>query len=282
MKHHLLALTLTLATLAAHTQEAAVDRSFKKGQAYLHWGWNRAAYTRSDIYFKGPDYDFTLDKVRAHDRPILPVNFRHYIKHVFNPQTNYKAGYFIKDNLAVSFGVDHMKYVMDNDQIVTMKGNITRDGGYKGTFNGPQMLTRNFLTFEHTNGLNYINLELEKYASLYDSRKGTVHLRWMYAAGAGILFPKSDIRLMDYKENDQFHVAGFGASVKGGIAGVFFRHLFLRLETKGGYIDMPSIILNEKSIDGRAHQHFFFWETDGNIGFTANLGRHHKKGTIKS
>jgi hypothetical protein len=275
---HLFALVLLLVAMNAWTQQSPYDQSFRQGQGYLHWGWNRAAYTRSDIHFKGDDYDFTLYKVRAHDRPTTPITPKRYLVHLFTPQTNYKAGYFIRDNLAISFGVDHMKYVMDQDQLVTMKGNITRDVRYKGEHNGPMQLTRDFLTFEHTNGLNYINVEVEKYSTLYDSRKGKVHLRWEYGGGAGILFPKSDIKLMDYNEDNRFHVSGFGASLKAGIAAVFFHHLFWRLETKGGYIGMPDIVLHEEATPGKVKQHFFFWETDTNLGITANLsGRRHKK-----
>lgn len=273
-------LILVLATTSVSAWSQSADQSFKKGQAYLHWGWNRAFYTRSDISFKGPDYNFELLDVRAHDRPTLPITVKRYIKNFFNPQTNYKAGYFIADNLALSFGVDHMKYVMDQGQYVTMKGDITRENRFKGSYNGPMPITGDFLAYEHTNGLNYINFEIEKYAPLYDSRSGRVHFRWMYAGGAGILFPKSDVKLMDYKENNQFHVAGFGASLKAGVSAIFFHHLFWRLETKGGYIDMPSVLVNNPGIDGRAKQHFFFWETDTNIGFTANLG--HRKANPRS
>ena len=41
----------------------------KKGQMLIFWGWNRAAFSNSDIHFKGNGYDFVLHKVVAHDRP---------------------------------------------------------------------------------------------------------------------------------------------------------------------------------------------------------------------
>ena len=41
----------------------------KKGQVFIFYGWNRAAFTNSDIHFSGNGYDFQLDNVVAHDRP---------------------------------------------------------------------------------------------------------------------------------------------------------------------------------------------------------------------
>ncbi len=55
------------------TQELAPSTTpielVKKGTFYVYWGWNRSLYTNSDISFQGPNYDFTLEKVAAADRP---------------------------------------------------------------------------------------------------------------------------------------------------------------------------------------------------------------------
>ncbi|PKP15076.1 MAG: hypothetical protein CVU07_11630, partial [Bacteroidetes bacterium HGW-Bacteroidetes-23] len=40
-----------------------------KGKFYLYWGGNRETFSKSDIRFKGADYDFTLYDVSAHDKP---------------------------------------------------------------------------------------------------------------------------------------------------------------------------------------------------------------------
>ena len=54
---------------------------FKKGQFFFYWGYNRGFYSRSDINFKGADYNFTLYDVTAKDRqsklgadPYLHIN----------------------------------------------------------------------------------------------------------------------------------------------------------------------------------------------------------------
>ena len=40
----------------------------KKGEIYAYWGWNRGWYSKSDITFKGNDFDFELKDVIAKDR----------------------------------------------------------------------------------------------------------------------------------------------------------------------------------------------------------------------
>jgi len=158
-----------------------------------------------------------------------------------------------------------------------MKGSITRDGAYKGVYNEEIAVTEDFLTFEHTDGLNYLNLELEKYKTWYQSRNNRVIITGFYGGGAGVLFPKSNVKLLSYERNDRFHVSGFGLSAKAGVQGTFFKHVVLKLENKYGYINMPDIILHKKGIPGRGRQSFFFTELYGTLGATFPI-----RGTKKS
>ena len=41
----------------------------RKGNFFFYWGYNRSAYTNSDIHFWGDGYDFTITAVRAKDEP---------------------------------------------------------------------------------------------------------------------------------------------------------------------------------------------------------------------
>lgn len=131
----------------------------KKGQMFVFWGWNRAGFTNSDIRFKGNGYDFTLEKVVAHDRP-SPLSWDYVDPGSISiPQFNFRLGYFIKDNLALVIAQDHMKYVMDQDQSVDFKGKISDPVYAAMVQNGKVNLADGqFLTFEHTDGLNYVNV----------------------------------------------------------------------------------------------------------------------------
>ena len=98
----LVAVSLMLSNLVfgqATTEEKKEVNPFKKGSMFVFWGWNRAGFSNSDIRFRGDGYDFTLNNVVAHDRPSeLSIA---YIDpgQISKPQFNFRASYFIKDNL---------------------------------------------------------------------------------------------------------------------------------------------------------------------------------------
>lgn len=263
-------LLLFVSTSFAQSSSRYNDK--KKGQFSISWGWNRDAFTKSTISFKGADYDFTLFKLSAHDRP-TKFSYYNYLKlsRLTIPQTNLRISYFIKDNLAVSFGDDHMKYVMNNNQTVRMKGSINRAGNYKGMYDGVKTITEDFLTFEHTDGLNYLNFELEKYFTWYHSKSSRLIISGLVGGGMGVLFPKSNVRLLDYERSDRFHVSGFGISAKAGVQATFLKHIIIKFENKYGYINMPDIVLHNKGIEGRGKQSFIFAELYGTVGATFSL-----------
>ena len=190
----------------------------QKGNAFAIWGWNRASYSNCDLSIKGADYDLTFYNISAHDRP-TEVSYYNYLKidRITIPQTNFRVGYFVKDNFSISIGVDHMKYVMDQDQVVRAKGYINRKSIYQGSYDGNIKMNEDFLTFEHTDGLNYINAEVEKYNGIYQSKNNNLYFGYILGLGTGVLFPKTNVKFLDYERNDRFHFSGFGISAKAAI-----------------------------------------------------------------
>jgi len=89
----------------------------KRGSFYFYWGWNRAYYAPSTLRFHGNTYDFQLYDVVAVDRqsPFSPSLY-FSPKKMTIPQYNFRMGYYFKNGLQFSLGVDHMKYVMLHDQ----------------------------------------------------------------------------------------------------------------------------------------------------------------------
>ncbi len=235
-----------------------------KGKMYFFWGGNRDNYTNSDIHFRGTNYDFTLYDVAAVDRPVgWHVDYINPTKMTI-PQTNFRLGYFINDHYNISIGVDHMKYVMVQNQSARISG--TYPNLYNSTVinNGVVNLSdESFLTFEHTDGLNYVNTEfsrvddISKIFSIRNTDKIQVSLT--EGAGGGILYPKTNVMLMGQERHDDFNVAGYGISAKAGINITFFKHFFIQGELKGGYINMPNIKTTYNNSDS-ASQHFRFFE----------------------
>ena len=106
----------------------------QKGPFFAFWGYNRSAYLNSDIKFVGPGYDFTLENVVAKDAPTPLKEINKYINPaLFSiPQFNFHVGYFIKDNLSVSIGWDHMKYVQLGSKALNKIAGIKKDTGPTG------------------------------------------------------------------------------------------------------------------------------------------------------
>lgn len=246
-----------------------------KGKFFILWGGNRANYTKSDIHFKGNGYDFTVEDAKAHDKPkgwhadyINPGNMT-------IPQTNFKIGYYISDHYNVSLSVDHMKYVMTQNQLANINGFIDLPEGEPGAaFNGvydnqPRLLTEDFLKFEHTDGLNYVHAEIARVDDI--SKIFTINNTDIFQVnitegiGGGVLYPKTNATLLGKQRHDDFHVSGYGISAKAGLNLTFFKHFFIQGELKGGYINMGDIRTTQYSED-KASQHFLFFESIVAIG----------------
>ena len=188
--------------------------------------------------------------------------------------TNSVIGYFFHDNYNISVGVDHMKYVMHSYQTVKIDGTIDNGTIYSGIYdNDDILLTHEFLTFEHTDGLNYINLELNRFDNLNELLKfdtGFMDVNLTEGIGGGVLFPKTNTTLMGSERYDEFNVAGYGLSAKVGINLTFWNHFFIQSDYKVGYINMDNIRTTASSSDS-ASQDFTFFEATFVLGFRFQL-----------
>ena len=246
-----------------------------KGKFFVTWGGNRDKFTKSDIHFKGADYDFTLYDVKSHDVPkgwhvdyINPTRMS-------IPQTNFQLGYFITDHYSVSIGEDHMKYVMTQNQVAVIKGNIGSNyPDFAGTYpnNGVSAIDLSdgkFLKFEHTNGLNYVNInvarvdDISKLFRLPNTDKFQINIT--EGIGGGFLYPRTDATLLGMQRHDEFHVAGYGFDAKAGFNFIIYKYFFLQTQIKGGYINMTNIQTTYRDSDS-ASQHFLFFQTIINVG----------------
>lgn len=241
-----------------------------KGKFYIYWGGNRGAFSKSDIHFSGVGYDFTLHDVTASDRPKgWHVDYVNPARMTI-PQTNFRMGYYISDKYNIGLGVDHMKYVMNQNVAVKYTGTYQNQGNFGETLpNGEVLLTENFLTFEHTDGLNYINVDfnrvddLSKYINLPNIDKFQINVT--EGIGAGVLFPKTNAKLFDKERHDDFHISGYGFSAKAGLNFTFFKYFFIQTEVKGGYINMPDIRTTFDTAD-KASQDFWFFQQIITVG----------------
>lgn len=270
MKFLLILLIAILSINHSYSQEITLKQLLplnRKGAMFVFWGWNRAVYTNSNVRFRGADYDFTIHSMIARDRQ-SPVTFYNYLHpgRLTIPQTNFRAGFFVINNLAVVIGVDHMKYVMNQSQTAGISGHIS-DPYYANMIdNGKIDLTNaDFLTFEHTDGLNYLNFGTEKYTTLYANK--WFDINWAYGAGLGMMIPKSNVKLFGNERSDRFHIAGFGADARTNLNLIFWKHLHLRAEFKVGYVNMPDIKTTLNNKPDKASQQFGFMQFNFGVSY---------------
>jgi hypothetical protein len=249
-------------------------QSNNKVKFFFNWGWNRAAYTKSTLQMQGYDYNLTLYKLKATDRPTA-ISYYNYLKlnRITIPQTNVRLGYYIKKNKALVLGIDHMKYIMTQNQNAKVVGAITRPGAYQKSYNTTMPITNDFLTFEHTDGLNYINLGMEHYGNVTISKSGNHNIEWILGTNAGILVPKTNVKFLDYNRTDKFHWSGLGIAAKAGLQYIWLKHIVLRTEVNTGYIYMPNIILHKTGIDGKAKQNFAYVQGNVQIGYRFSVSK---------
>lgn len=278
MKSPLVGAVFFLLILNCYSQDNLATKKYTKSHKrkfLVSWGGNRAVYSKSNITFKGRGYKFTIQNATAGDKPkgwhIDYVN----PSRMTIPQTNLKLGYFISDHYAVSIGVDHMKYVMTNNKSRVIDGFIklpSEDAGavFNGAYNHEElMVSKPFLRFEHTDGLNFIFSEIARYddiSSLFHIQNtDKFQLNIIEAFGAGILYPKTNSTLFNRERHDAFHLSGFGISASAGLNLTFFKHFYIQGDIKGGYINMGDIRTTPNTGES-ASQQFFFAESIFSIG----------------
>ncbi len=270
MKHLLTFFLLMVFSFSFAQEEVLKNMNGKKGQFYFYWGWNEDAFSKSDIHFKGANYDFTLYDVIAKDRQNkFGLNPHFNLGSITIPQYNFRLGYYFHDKYNISIGVDHMKYVVKQLQTVNITGNINTGSLFDGVYNNDAItIQENFLKFEHTDGLNYLNTEIRRVDDIARFKKIAISLT--EGAGFGVLFPRTNTTLLNKQRYDEFHVAGYGLGAMVGVNVTFFKHFFLQSELKGGFINMPNIRTTMSKTD-TASQHFFFVQANIVFGATFNL-----------
>ena len=255
-----------------------INTDHKKGDFFFAWGYNWSWYSNSDIKFEGENYNFELKSVEATDRQ-TPFTFEKYFR--FNsitiPQYNLRLGYYFKTNYSVSIGIDHMKYVARSGQAVKISGIIENSGTiYDGVYNNKTVLLEEFfLEFEHTDGLNYINAEIRRFDDLFALHK-SIKMNLFYGTGIGFIYPKTNSLLLNNDRYDQFNLAGYGLHALFGVGFTFFKHLIIKTELKGGYVNMSNIRTTLNKSDS-ASQSFFFGQYNFSMGGSFNLCENKQK-----
>jgi len=164
-----------------------------------------------------------------------------------------------------------MKYVMQQKQTTKIKGKIANSGtSYDGDYDEQDFyVAQDFLKFEHTDGLNYLNVELTYLTNILATKKsfiGEFDINIINGASIGLMVPRSNVTLLGNERHDEWNVAGAAASFKGAMQFLFAKSFFIQPELEVGYIDMWNVRTTKNKSDG-ASQKFFFTQAEILFGF---------------
>ena len=221
------------------SQKTSKDSQAKRAM-FVYWGYNRSFYTDSKISFFGPGYDFSLAGVQATDRP--SPDFITYVdpSTLTVPQFNARIGFNFKKKWALSFGYDHMKYVIVHGPTYLLSGRINPlidpISNWSGDYNTEPVTTdESILHYENTNGMNYIRAEISHIDKLVRA-SNTFAIYSVSGLGAGLVLNYNDFTFAGEKSMTTLSMSGVGASAHLGIRFEFFRHFFLQANNSVGFL----------------------------------------------
>ncbi|MEN9523058.1 MAG: hypothetical protein RL065_1435, partial [Bacteroidota bacterium] len=230
---------------------------------YFHWGYNRSFYSNSNVRLKGDDFDLTFYQLKAKDKP-YKFNMVNYIDptSMWVPQYNYRLGFYLNEHVSVSVGLDHMKYVVDQNQSAVVTGdasaNFPNSKGFPLHYDGTSMPLKGFMYLDHTNGLNLISADIDYRTKIYQHKK--IELALKSGVGVAMMVTKSELHLMDYGIDNEFNKCGFAFSSYQGVELTIGKYFFIRPQVRMGWIDLTGFLLNGRYDSGRGYQNFAFVE----------------------
>lgn len=234
---------------------------------YLQWGYNTEWYTKSTIHVNdvvdGVPYNFTLYKVKAHDRSDLDAIVEKPIE-ITVPQYNYRIGFYLNKTKtkAIEINFDHAKYIVYNNQLLHAKGQIGNT-----VFDTDTAFTVNQFHLEHTNGANFYQLNYVRQYELMAKNNRPVFTA-LWKAGAGIVIPKTDITLNNKRIDNRFHTAGYCIGVEGGARWYFAKKWFLEGMGKTGFVNYTNSLAVG---NGKVNHYFGYVELIGLVGYDINF-----------
>lgn len=258
---------------AQHNRNKNKD-SKAKGTMFGYWGYNRSAYTKSNIRFVGPDYDFTLNGATAKDHYLgLSIDNYFKIRNITIPQFNARLGYYFKNHWAISFGYDHMKYVFDDNNKVFLSGEIGPNAdpvtSWSGTYNAEPISTHTeYFHYENSDGLNYLRFELTRTDHLMElGNNNQFVLSSNLGAATGGLLSFNDFRFGGVNTMKTVSMSGYGLSLHANLRAEFWRHFFVQSGFSSGFHHQVKVRTRPKDSSSFARHMYGFTEWNMVFGF---------------
>jgi hypothetical protein len=272
MKYYQILLIILISPffLLGQRKSNKVKDSQAKGALFFYWGYNRSFYTNSKISFFGQGYNFSLAGVQATDRP--SPEFRTYVNPttLTVPQFNARIGYNFKKKWAVSFGYDHLKYVIVSGPTYLLTGQINagvdETTNWSGIYNAePVTFEDTIFNYENTNGMNYLRVELSHIDKLVRGNNA-FSLSTITSIGAGTILNYNDFTFAGEKSMTTLSMSGIGVSAHIGLRFEFFKHFFLQLNNSLGFIYQRHVKIRGNDPYAYARQSLGYYQADVVLG----------------
>lgn len=277
MKILFFALTF-LFSLSLFSQTKKRRVSNEKGTILISWGYNRSAYTKSNLKLQGQGYNFEMQYAKARDNQ-SPLNSGDYsLKSLSVPQYNFKIGYFYKQKWSISLGIDHMKYIFSDNNKVVVSGNLSYQSKYVSlgnniNYGSAPILLKNITTYrdvfqyENSKGLNYIHGELGLSEKLFVAdKRGDFIVSSNVGFGAGLLLSYTNLLFDGVQNQTTKSLSGYGISTFAGLRFEFLKRIYLYSNLSVGFLHK----VHEKTsmIDEVAYatQHFGYSQIEAGLG----------------
>jgi len=259
---------LALAGVETYAQDSlSIKVGRNRGTIYFSWGYNRDWYSTSTIRFqntKTDNYDFTFIDARAHDRPSMSEWW--HLNRLTIPQYDMTGGFMFNDkyDLGIEVSWNHLKYVVTDNQVMHVRGQIRGEYIDKDT-----LVTPNFVHLQHTNGNNYLMVNLVKRQKIWTSRY--FGLSAIAKLGAGPLISYTISTVLGNFDSGRFHYHGWVAGTSLGLRFDVYKYLFFQSDMQGAYVDYTNTELGADH-QGLATHHFTSLQWIWAFGFNIPLG----------
>jgi hypothetical protein len=261
LKYNYVILFIFLFGAQAQAQDS-LKTTRKKRTLYFQWGYNRDWYSESTIHFKNTttdNYDFVFHNAKAHDSPSME---RYWVlDRLTIPQYDFAAGILLNDkhDLGLEISWDHLKYVVTDNQVIHVTGNIRGKYIDKDT-----LVTPDFVHLQHTNGNNYLLFNLVKRQRLWTSRYADISA--IAKVGVGPLISYTISTVLGDHDSGRFRFHGFVAATSLGVRINLFKYFFMQTDMQGAYVNYTTTELGADH-QGRATHYFYSaqWMWSGGV-----------------
>ncbi len=208
-----------------------------KGTFLFHVGYQRAFYSKHQLQLNASAYNFTLDRLSAKD--VKSSSFPAYFdfSSFYLPQFNLRAGYYFTNKYAITFGLDHLNYILKDGQTTTLNGTFeqTDKGPWSGSYLNKET-TLNLQEFSYSNSMNIMRLEFIRTDKFYQTRNKFFALSANYGLGLGLINNSNQLFISN-ELTDAKSYSGYSVNALLAIRLEFFRHIYLMPQLSAGSIN---------------------------------------------